>query len=253
VANVLGLVPIELVRDILTTLNLGKTDEMINKLQIAYTQAFSPAQLAQQLTDALREQPIYNLDNVGLLEDLLLVSPAYDPLVKLETVLIRHSLEKNTVTDTQKTPESELEKTDQYNVQPEIVIDNQVKSSQTDVSQFGVSDTARLSDEHLKGLLDGVKNHNKSLYSVLRLAKPYLKDKQLNLEFNFPFHKQRADENRNKRLIEQIASEVLNQDIIVRTIIVPSGPTSDTPKNRDDFSDVINVMGGGSPVEYTDG
>ena len=92
------------------------------------------------------------------------------------------------------------------------------------------------------------------MYAVLRQAKPSLQGDSLLLEFKFAFHNDRANEQRNRKVVERIAAQVLKRQVSVKTEVNERlEVVAASLSSEGDVKSVIDLMGGGDIMEYKDG
>ena len=244
--QLIGLAPEEVVNDLMEALRTGSSQAISDIVDEARTKGVSPAITARQLIDEIRKSRPLNQADVALYDDLLEVAMAPDPELKLEAVLLRHCLmadssapdkQEGNIAPAGKPPKKET-----------------VQSEETRKIAKPASEDLDLSDQHWQQILKGVRSGRNSLYAVLRQANPSTEDGSLMLEFKFSFHKNRAGEDKNKKIIEQVASEVLSRPIRIKIRVNPDMKEPVASGSRPaEVSSVIDLMGGGDVMEYNNG
>lgn len=254
VEELLGLAPTDHIQQLVSQLQTGDLKAMLKTLEAVFATGASPVQTALQLVDALRLQlhQKQKLDAV-LFNDLLAVATSREPQLKLEVALARACLDQTAppVADKTPTPSSRPAKSKRSTPTSTAKPAARSQAEPSSDEKKAKADTAPLPGDKWQQILEQIKSHNNSLYAVLRLAKAEHGDSQLVLAFAFPFHAARAEEPRNKRLLEQTANEVTGQELTISTKLDKS--LQSNTRERDTVTNVIGVMGGGSVVEYKDG
>lgn len=230
VANLLGLAPVDVITQLLGAVESKDWRVVRQLLTSAHSRGVNAKVLAQQLIDALNQQPP-SYEHLNLVEHLLEVGRSDEPQLKLEIVLLKSALSADT----------------QY------VSSAAVKASSKDVAQTSSipknTTKSALSESLWQQILSEVKARNNSLYAILRLADPIFQDDTLKLVFGFDFHKQRLSEERNRQLVAEIASLHLGQPVKISSSL-NKALISVPPPKIDTLSQVIQVMGGGVSVDY---
>jgi DNA polymerase-3 subunit gamma/tau len=67
-------------------------------------------------------------------------------------------------------------------------------------------------------VLHTIKQHNNTLYGVLRMAEPELQDGELKLRFAFPFHQKRINETKNKEKISLCVADIVGQTLVITCV-----------------------------------
>ena len=240
VGRLIGLAPDAVVDQLMAAVAGSQAEAISRTIDQVRSKGVSPALLARQLIDKLRHgQPPPSRAEVELFSDLLDVATALEPELKLEAVLLEHSLKSSAAT-TQ--PASSA-------IRPVPAEADEPESAQPASS----SPTAgELTDDVWQAILAKVKDGHNSLYAILRQARPTGQPEGLMLEFQFEFHRQRANETQNKRVIEQVISAVLGRPSVIKTSVL-SRPPAASPPQTDNMTSVISLMGGGDVMELGDG
>ncbi len=133
--------------------------------------------------------------------------------------------------------------------------------------------------QHWPAVLQEAKNHNNTLYGVLRMAHPSFVDNKLLLAFAFPFHQKRINDSKHKAFISDSIVKITGQTVALEVVVNKSltaqpyeagtVPIDDTPRpstpppdmaqttpgspataaasapNGPDLKSVMDVFGGG--------
>lgn len=232
VASLLGLAPLEGVKNILNLVSAGNWQDLRSQLNELVEKGVNAKQLSQQLIDSInRQTPTHN--NLILVDGLLGVMLSHDPQLTLEVVLTKQALLNQPLTAVDQPTSARIE-------------------SATRKTQALPSVTSEgLKPEHWQSILADVKARNNSLYAVLRLAQPSLTDNRLTLSFGFEFHKQRLAEDHNRQTVADIASGQLGISISVSSVLDKSLTERVVETSADaTMSQVKQVMGGGVSMDY---
>lgn len=267
VEDTLGLAPSELVNTLLAAVMSGEIDAVSSTLNTLTQQGVGPTTLAQQLIRQLRSQSP-DQRSLDLIDVLLDVFNSKHQRIRLETTLIKAALsaqpdsaatapkhaaaparkEQKTQKESPVTPQPQ-----EARVEPpaqEAVEKAPVESPIADPVDFTDFDA-----QAWKHLLAKIKEHNNSLYAVLRMAEPQMDEQnsELHLKFKFPFHQKRFSEEKNKRQAEVIVKELVGKPIKVVAVHDPETKESKEVFVRNgvsqDVENVIDMMGGGEVVE----
>ena len=152
---------------------------------------------------------------IDLLKDLLDINGAADPNSYLLLTLIKALPAPN-----------EAESTPVKEVKPEKgkeeVLPKKVAAAANVMPQKSTKPIA--SEETWPQILNELKNRYNTLYGIVRMAQPVFKDNnQLDLIFDFPFHKKQVSETKNKQLISNIILELTDQDFVIECYLNESG------------------------------
>ncbi len=127
-------------------------------------------------------------------------------------------------------------------------VTRQNKSKQQTVSKNELSSEATVEDIDLtsrcaKGM-SIIKEHNNSLYALLRSGNAHIKDKSLIVDCRFNFHKERIEEHRNREMIEKVMSRVCGQPINL-VCLLNQVDTKEPIKEDDELvSSAMAILGG---------
>ncbi|OGY43054.1 MAG: DNA polymerase III, subunit gamma and tau [Candidatus Buchananbacteria bacterium RIFCSPHIGHO2_01_FULL_39_14] len=106
--------------------------------------------------------------------------------------------------------------------------------------------------ERWQEVLTGLREHNQSLASTLKICQPkeVTHDGFLEICLQHKFHQQRLNDLKNKKLLEKILAEIFGVELIVRTVIVKDidlgSWSSENVVNQDNqgLNDIIKTFGG---------
>ncbi|MHB1864694.1 MAG: DNA polymerase III subunit gamma/tau [Candidatus Saccharimonadales bacterium] len=251
VRQMLG-IPSSEVIDKLTTLVDSKTTtykELSDQLNEVFDLGYDPNLLAKRLMNELRNKLVDNQlqmppsTAMSLLKELLNVSAASDPSTYLLLTLLSvlpndsgSSYADKTTTDTAEHQEP---------APPYITPKTQSSTNRPKLE---------LSDEIWPAVLNELKNKYNTLYAIVRMAQPVFKDNQLDLIFDFAFHKKQVSEAKNKKILSDIISQISGKDYKIETHLNDSGQPIDKnliSKNAGskDLDNISKIFGGGELVD----
>lgn len=249
--RLIGIAPEVLIKKIVGALDTHNAPAIFETSELMRQTGVSPAIVARQLIEEIRKSRSADKKQIALYDELLDVATSAEPELKLEAVLLAHTLEDE--------PSGSSKRASQENLSPAQAKHSSAKKldtasdSQSHSSSVG-SEERPLDDSQWHKLLGSIKTSHNSLYAVLRQAQPVLSQDELILKFKFSFHKDRVSENRNKRVVEDAASRILDTSVTVRASHNPEikqKPIKPAPQSE--FSTVAELMGGGEIMDYSDG
>jgi chromosomal replication initiation ATPase DnaA len=91
-----------------------------------------------------------------------------------------------------------------------------------------------------------VKSKNNSIHAFLKVCDPEFDNESLCLYFPYKFHKERIEEAKNRRIVEEAIKRVYGKDYKITCVIRQSHNTSEKekPKNDDLLKDALEIFGG---------
>lgn len=84
-----------------------------------------------------------------------------------------------------------------------------------------------------------VKSHNNALHAFLRVASPEFEGNNLILTFPYKFHKERFEETKNKKIVEEIVARVYGNNYYIKCELIGSGNGKAI-----DAKDAASILGG---------
>lgn len=246
IVGLLGLVPEATTNKIADYILSGDAKAVVNILSKLRDQGISPAIIAKQVGQNMRQELLDN--NLGtqeasillLLEKLLGVASAAQPYLYLELVLLETALGHPKTVDGVKKPHSKPLKVDGSPSAPKIAT----------VKKPLIQDNSEL----WQALLSAVKQQHNTLYSVLRMATPEFTDNELLLHFGFGFHKKRVDDAKNREVISSILKDLNGNIYSVRCeLSVPEKSKPALIKKKmvedDALNNISNIFGGAEMLD----
>lgn len=86
-----------------------------------------------------------------------------------------------------------------------------------------------------------IKSKNNTMYAFLRVASPEFTEDGLVLAFPYQFHKERIEETRNKRIVEEILTRVYGEEINIKCRLEGSGRVTN---RASDLDTAVSILGG---------
>lgn len=89
------------------------------------------------------------------------------------------------------------------------------------------------------------------------MATPIFKDDELLLSFQFPFHKKRLEEPKNKQLLSDVIAQLTGTNITITCVIdkaaqkkpVPNSQAETEPPAKDPLDTISNIFGSAEVLE----
>ncbi len=245
VRQILGIPPKELIEQLHDVLVHGTAAQLLNLLSDSANQGYTPATIAKQLSNVLREHLIAGTNKLEahsttkLLKRLIDVPASPNPGTLLEIVLLDEVLQhadSNPKTETQK------EEVRMPKIKP-------VLKAKTTIDQVKPAKAATESDFNLDqwpDVLEVLKQRYSTLYGIMRMGQPSIEDGKLIVAFRFPFHKKRMSEARNQQIITSIIQEQTGHSIVIETIVrADATPPVENPS----LDTISNIFGNAEVIE----
>lgn len=91
-----------------------------------------------------------------------------------------------------------------------------------------------------------IKQRNNSLYALMRSSNPAIKNNSLVLKCKFRFHQDRLEEDKNRRMIEEIMSKALGKSVILKCQLDGRDNDNKNPidQNNELVSSALEILGG---------
>ncbi len=216
VETLLGLAPVERIEALLDAVVVGDIASVFSALARFYEEGIGPADIARSLSRAARDQYLVQQEDADSLIDiadgLIEVEESYDPLLKLETTLVRltNSAPESARPDSTLSPEPI----------PEISGASSPSSSVTDPAATAKpekaaptpSEPAAQDSGTVTGAFDWttalqqIKAAHEPLYALLRMSDADFDPvaHKLTLTFRFGFHQKRVASEKNRQILSEI-------------------------------------------------
>lgn len=273
VQDVLGMADEKFVEEIFEAIRDANIKKVIDLLEDSTVHGANPNLLAKQIIKTLRtslmsDKPIFApAPTLELIDHLLEVDSSINPLLKLEVALLKminasassttpeHSaaeLSKGQKDFAQSVPKSSKKSEETINIQNSKKEITTKKSNAKEPSKR----TQKMNDSMWQKYLTQLHEKHGSLYAIMRMAHIVDQtDSQVTLGFNFPLHQNRINEEKNKRLAEDVMSEITGETIKISAIIDKTEAKQPTngeatlgsdgiTEPHEDVKNVLNIMGG---------
>lgn len=232
--------------------NLSKALETLNQL---IQKGFRPVDMTSQLLEYVHSQLGINPDTMEFLaragselqqamQDFKLHA---HPSLPLELALVRMSQPQHSDKSSPVTQQAPKQ------VTKSAVVPAHPKEDRPTVN----TPSTKVDDSKLLAkALSLVKQHNNSLYAVLRSAQLTMVGDELQAEFRFSFHRERMEEPRNRQLIEQCFSKVYEHSITIKSTITsapePAGQPVDPAENSGELVSAAMAIFNGEVIDAQD-
>lgn len=279
IETLLGIAPKQFIEEILESISTRDASSLIEQLQAARNNGLQAAQIAKQISHALR-QHIIKQDGavtlaqheiVSLLHGLLDVSSSHDPFTTLEITMLKICFAGETqiaMTAPKSTPQRQpitKPKTATAKVEPlkKVV----TETSKTDITPEPITDVKPKAPKNngepfdmnqWQQVLESLKKTHNTLYSVARMAEPTIDNDTLTLAFKFAFHQKRLSDVKNQQIIHDVVEATTGKSVSISCIVDANGnqaPLSEpTPEPAqasasDPVSTISNIFGGAEVLE----
>lgn len=240
VQAMLGIAPAELIADILRYLSEHDSLAVANSLSQMHEQGYEPAQVARQISAALRQDILAGTPaleheaGMRLLTQLVQVPASPDPRIALEIALLDAALagapaKPLTPTAAKITPKQQENHggaakvmSEEVQANPAIQIDPK-KETVTGLTEEraapNVDGDLVLNAESWEMVLNTIKQKYNTLYSVAKMAQPYFEPGRITLEFSYAFHQKRLNDTRNKEILSKVVGSVTGSQVQISCVI----------------------------------
>ncbi len=254
VQTMLGIAPDEAISNLLTLLASGDTPTLVAGLVELRAQGYQSAQLAHQLSVALREELLNGKSYekasqyAGLLNKLLEVPASHNPDSLLELILIEASLLPMS------TPSAKTESVSVSESAPAKAV-KAIPDEAPLITTEKTTEEVKINPDVWNQVLQAIKKQHTTLYGIARMAVPEFEDGELTLRFAFPFHQKRLNEEKNRRLISEIMKKQTGQTVTIicvvdKTLAEPNFPeTKHEEKRADPIDSISNIFGPSEVLE----
>jgi DNA polymerase III subunit gamma/tau len=281
VRRMLGIPPEEAIEQLINTLANGAPAELINQLQALHEQGYQAPQIAKQIARGLRRQLLENSSTLPapkasqLMQRLLAVPAAHDPLALLEINLLDVVLAREEAASTpskvEEKPDNNQSMSDvkkpapKENPKPEEIPKPITPEPEPepeviqDVTTLEPPKEALLLDEVAwQQTLQTLKAKHNTLYGIARMAEPIFNDNELTLTFKFAFHQKRFNDAKNKKILIDTITNVTGNTVSVNCIVdkdknakaEPKSQPADSPKpTANHLENISNIFGSAEVID----
>lgn len=269
IQRLLGVAPASAIEDLLASAvsSAISAADVMRAITDLYGQGYQAASIAKQLGQAVRQRLLageLDPDTVfHLLRDLIEVPAAHDPERFLEIALLRAAPRGNVsppqasvkATDkpAPKQPKPDLESSAE---EPPKLKPAEPKESIKPTKKSKNTPQQALDSSIWPEVLEAVKRHHNTLYSIVRMADPDFSEAgTVKLTFAFAFHQKRIDENANRQKIADIIENLTGQTVKVEPAhdknakppVIAEPPAEDTTDPN--LSAISNIFGNAELLE----
>jgi DNA polymerase III gamma/tau subunit len=264
VEQMLGLAPHELVSGLLDAVESAQATNIVEQLTKLLNQGYEPAMVASQLAEIWRtkliagEASLGSTSTIHMLKSLLNVPAARDPKRLLELTLLEPALQYTaTVAPVQPAPQPIAKTVKKVEPQPESVpkpeLIEEIKEAASK-PPVEVTDPDNIWSE----VITSIKKEHNTLYGIARMAEARFEDQKIILEFSFAFHKKRASEPKNLKILVDTLQEITGKvyEVVCMVSDAPRAPKSveelkSSPEPEPDpaISTISNIFGGAELLE----
>jgi DNA polymerase III subunit gamma/tau len=258
VRAMLGIAPSTAISQLINIISNQSPKDLIGMLEELRDQGYDPADIAKQLSDAIRkgivedDRSLDTEDSVHLLEKLLNVQASHNPSATLEIVLLDfmlsdHGSGHTTLESPDDTPQALENKREQ---EAKKNTDNQILPSDAVVGRPVVTGT-------WDDVLLAIKTKHNTIYSVVRMADVLIEGDKCIMIFEFPFHKRQIEDDKNKQIIAETIKEITGKSVKIETKVKTKVTKQSAKAAKADKSDnssdtleaITSIFGGGEMLE----
>lgn len=270
VTLLLGLAPKDQIRSLLHAIDAYDTKTVLAITDDILANGVTPAAFASQMIPSIRERVASGGSErlVRMMHELLDVAGSHYPRMKLEAILLSHSINHNTSSTTAIQPAvatrpPEVSTKEIPKKEPPAIVNQEKEVPQKPAPQEEIVTPEKQTNSQKKipaessdiitqwpAILAAVRTANNPLYTILRLATPRLVGEELHLAFQFPFHQKRVDDTKYKTLLSATIAELTGADVTIVCIIDKHAtpPTEDNSAHASHLAAIQDIMGGGEIV-----
>jgi len=249
----LGLASNSEVAKLLQICQSGKPAEALSLSKQIIATGVAPAELIRQLQNVARAELLKSLDNntayasfyVRALDILHAASAqlAYtaNASIPLELALVKIGSNYEARNVVQSKPQNSIaekpaESTDTDTPKPETAKEPVSKPANQSSDLLALTDKA----------LSNIKEHNNSLYALLRSGGAHIEGNKLIVNCRFAFHQNRIEEHHNRLLIEKNMSKVFDRPIELKCSLdnTPPAKNEETTSETELVSSAMAILGG---------
>jgi len=249
VERVLGLGSKDLISQIFNIVMDGDVRSLLEILTSARSRGVSERRLVKQLIEALRneihssEAKISVSEAIELIDNLIQVPSQHDVRAALEIALLKSTVKNTSIKPAANTltPPPEVSTAD-----PPPEHD---KPAQNVSLQQPTIEPIQLesNQEFWEQILEELKQENRSLYGIARMATAEVTNTSLILTFQFAFHQKQVNQTKNKKFINDV---VLRVNPSIETVEIRLDQSTASTKVPDKaIANITNIFGGSEMLE----
>lgn len=243
VEKALGYVDGDSIDTLTSKMQAGDANEVLQLLNSLYLRGATSESIASQLSRHLRELLIKGQhtfdqhETFKLLRGLLRVPASREPKAELELLLLEVVLAQNKADNVE---------------QPTLRKISEIKAPTESVIEEVAPKPAQPVIEHTdlwENILEALKEKNRTLYGVARMAEVREDKDSLTLSFNFAFHVRQMNE--NKPILSEIVMKANPQiaQINISQNAVPSTKIETVPIKNEALNNITNIFGPSEVLE----
>lgn len=250
VLNLLGIPKKEQVQTLYDGLTKNHNFKTINDiLEDLYNAGVEPTAIAKSLMTILRTKIIEDSLNIKssdieLLDRLVKVEGSLDPSNYLLVSLLKANIQESPKSVNLKVSENVIEEKNETKIKKGID-NNTPKEDESEPTRNISKDLMKIWEEVLEELK---KTHN-TLYAILRMADISKDKNQINLVFDFPFHKNTISEAKNLTIIADLFKAKSGQNYKIQCILSGKDPKEIKLKEEVPIETITEIFGGGEVIE----
>lgn len=229
VQKLLGIAPDEQLDQLLAAYANADTTNILNGIDLLIATGVPASQLAKQCAAHIRKLIATGNANeqyIITLQKLIEVPVSSQPQIALELALLASPPQltepnkQTTVSVPAKKPTIEkVKEVPPAPLPPAPVTHTEEATTTTPKKQATKSSENVTLEQFWPDVLEKIKSKYNTLYSVLRMAHPFLEGDTLRLSFAFPFHQKRLQENRNKQIVAEVCLAVCGHNFTIESLV----------------------------------
>jgi len=276
----LGLVPEEVIKQIISALSSGKMNNLLTLLTELKEQGVQASQISKQVAQELRNAMINNKLELApdiastVIRKLIDVPASNDAFAVLEIVLLEPILNRipkrqvkepgaeainlSNDRDSSKRADNERESLEQEVESNTQLVQKPVVTPDNDQKSINPKDTRSRKvgpDENVwQQVLQLLKTKHSTLYGIARMGEPLFVEDKLTLMFRFPFHQKRLNEPKNIKILSAVFLELTGNKIEIECVVDSNKsnkkvPTKDNPDTENTINTINNIFGSSEILE----
>ena len=249
VRDVLGLPTENVIALLMEALDSGDSPKLMTELETAYSSGITASQIAHELLGEIRNlmtNKEVTKELLRLAEELLLVPLSARPDIQLELatigyILSLHPEPAKPAPSHRESPKPSATVSQQREAEknPEPAVAERSESMPiTQPATRIIEKDAAVSEDNLwDQLLGSLRATHNTIYSILRMCKPTIDEaqKNINLEFKFPFHQKRINESKNKQVLLDQLDKLGFTSYQIQAVVKDKKPTASNETTLEPF------------------
>jgi DNA polymerase III subunit gamma/tau len=267
VRGMTGLMPTNEISLVLEAIADGDLKAVINWTSRVKESAHSPARLAAQISEVLRQRLIDDQDSGGtqLLKDLLEVSGAKQPLERLEVALLEAANRNHTRPEPLTKTDNSEPRSHKPEPEPEPEPETPISAAEIEPEPETEEMAPQAGDvaspisrdgfelERWPEVLELTRQAPGGLHSALRQSVPRLDGDRLELVFGFPLHQKKVAKAENLRLIGDYIERLSGQRLTIDPIVEKLPSSTQIPQasstKTEELDTISSIFGSAEVLE----